>query len=82
MNFKKVILLLPVLFLIACTNHKRLTNALAPGMTKEEVVRIMGNPDYKKIDGKKERYCYQKECRYEGGVQIQFDENGLLQETW
>ncbi len=45
-------------------------------------VRIMGNPDYKKIDGKKERYCYQKECRYEGGVQIQFDENGLLQETW
>ena len=81
MKIKNVILLLCISVVAACTNYKHLANALAPGMTKQEVVKVMGNPHYKRIDGKREQYCYQKECRFEGGVTVYFDEHRLLEST-
>ncbi|TPH11611.1 outer membrane protein assembly factor BamE domain-containing protein [Haemophilus haemolyticus] len=73
---KKFSILALVIFLSACVNYSKMTNALAPGMTKQEVVNIMGSPYEKSINGKKETYIYRA---YRGDAYVDFDENGLLE---
>lgn len=75
MKISKFILLAVISTLSACVNYSKMTNALSPGMTKKEVVMIMGNPYEKHIDGKTETYVYRA---YRGGAVVVFDENGLL----
>jgi lipoprotein len=76
---KKFSILALVIFLSACVNYSKMTNALAPGMTKQEVVNIMGSPYEKRIDNKKETYIYRA---YRGDAYIHFDENGLLERAY
>lgn len=75
MKFKVVALLISIWFMSACVNYSKMTNALTPGMTKQEVVNIMGDPYEKHIRGKEETYIYRA---YRGDAYISFDENGLL----
>lgn len=81
MKIQKIFSIMSIIFISACVNYQAKINALTPGMTKQEVVNIMGNPHYKTIDGKKEKYCY-KRCGVSGGAVIRFDENGLLNEAY
>lgn len=83
MKLRKMILLVLALFIVACTNYKNLTNALAPGMTKQEVVNVMGNPYEKSIDGKKETYYYTSGSgTFRTQAKISFDENGHLEKAY
>lgn len=75
-----IILFLFTVCLFGCNSK---TNLLAPGMNKQEVVRLLGNPDSKAISGKFEVYTYKfatlsNKDFYEKIV-VSFDENGILQ---
>ena len=76
------------------TNYETLSRSLMVGMTKQEVISILGEPTSKKIEGKKETYDYDSTGVYRVIYQVSpvplprqstsylhayFDENGLLE---
>ncbi|MGY4673982.1 outer membrane protein assembly factor BamE domain-containing protein [Ursidibacter arcticus] len=76
------------------TNYETLSRSLTVGMTKQEVISILGEPTSKEIKGKKETYNYDSTGVYRVIYQISpvplpsqstsylhayFDENGLLE---
>ncbi|QBQ63754.1 hypothetical protein EXH44_05655 [Actinobacillus indolicus] len=74
---KFVVTQLSILTLVGCASSGTYVNSslLAPGMTKQEVISVLGKlPDKKEARGKKERYDY-------ANVEICFDENGKLYEA-
>lgn len=100
-NMKKALFVLfAVTFLSACgslapsTNYKQLSRNLTVGMTKQQVIAVLGTPKSKKINGKKEEYKYNSRGAYQeiyyyspiplpyqeiSNLDAYFDENGLLE---
>lgn len=74
------------------TNYETLSRSLMVGMTKKEVISILGVPTSKEITGKKEQYHYYSRGVYDvifrgsplprqstSSLRAYFDENGLLE---
>lgn len=95
----KKIILISIFFISSCgslppsTNYETLSLKLTTGMTKEQVIEVLGEPTSKEINGKKEEYKYNSRGLYNviehiapiplpnqkiSRLNAYFDERGLL----